>query len=115
MELFDTNSDDDLDVPSDERTWQSFAAENRARIRTAEAELIRLRDRQHQLSEQLGIVAALAVEVRNIADDVRELSAATKDLVAKTSETVTRPTASVIAQYLAVLIALVAVAISLTR
>lgn len=102
---FDNDSENGDDVPSDE-SWYQLAGENRARIRNLEAEINRVRERQHELANEVAIVKYLAEQVRNLTSEVRKLSEATQ-------QAVKRPAAQVVAQYVAIIVAIVAIVLSL--
>jgi uncharacterized coiled-coil protein SlyX len=122
----------------DERGWREFAASNRERIVANEHEINRLRDRVHDISEKVGVIGALTVQLGHLAETVEglsrtvtentkqsdqrtaalaeELSRGLADLNLKMADAVKRPTASVIAQYLALAVSIVAiVVVALTR
>jgi hypothetical protein len=117
----------------EERGWREFAASNRERIVANEHEINRLRDRVHDIAEKVGVIGALTVQLKHLAETVEglsrtvaantqqsdqriaalaeELSRGLADLNLKMADAVRRPTASVIAQYLALAVSIVAIVV----
>jgi hypothetical protein len=99
-------------VPSEPRDLAEIAASNRERIRAVEREIIRLRDRQHELSETVATIAYLAAQVKDLAGDVKKLTSQTATLARRA---MSRPSPSLVGQYVGLLIAIAALVVAALR
>jgi hypothetical protein len=99
-------------VPDPDRELYEVATSNRERIRTLEGEVVRLRDRQHELAESVAVIRYLAEEVRSLGEDVRRLTTQTAALARRAVE---RPSAGLVGQYLGLIVAIAALLVAATR
>jgi hypothetical protein len=99
-------------VGEGDRELYEVATSNRERIKTLEGEVVRLRDRQHQLAESVAVIRYLAEEVKSLGEDVRRLTAQTATIARRSVE---RPSAERVGQYLALLVAVAALIVAATR
>jgi hypothetical protein len=102
-------------MPGAEHELWEYAASNRARVETIEAELTRLRDRQHDLSAEVAAMRYLGEAVGRLATQVGEVA---KQVQAVSRRAVEKPSPSVMSAYAswaAVAVAVVALVIAATR
>jgi hypothetical protein len=99
-------------VPAEDRGLYEAAASNRERIKTLEAEVARLRDRQHELSESVGVIRYLAEEVKGLGEDVRRLTTQTATIARRAVE---KPSANLVGQYAGLIVAVAALIVAATR
>src|SRR5207302_757150 len=99
---------------ADHELWE-YAASNRARLDSIEAEMARLRDRQHELSSEVAAMRHLGNQVGKLADQVAVVAANVSELSRRVVERPTAPTMQAWAGWFALLIALAALVITATH
>jgi hypothetical protein len=95
--------------------WREIAASNRERINSLERETTRLRDRQHELAENVAIIRYLADTVRDLGEDVKELTVQVTTLARRVVEKPSAGGVSAAASWVAVLISLATFVYVVTR
>jgi len=98
--------------PRNPEEWQEFAYTNRARIDILEAEMNRVRERQHEMSAEVSAIRFLGQQVKDLAVHVEKLG---EDVETISRRALERPTAAVVGQYISVLIAVIALIVAATR
>jgi hypothetical protein len=99
-------------MPSENPSLEERAVENRERIRALEAEVVRLRERQHEFSDTVAVVGYLADAVKSQGDRIEDL---TRAISLSSQRALARPSASVVAQYLALVVAIAAIVFAASR
>lgn len=91
---------------------RNLAAANRERIIALEHELTRVRNRQHEMAEQLAVIHYLGEQVRELADDVKDL---TRSMTTVARQAVHRPSPagwSAVAAWISIAVAIVALIVA---
>lgn len=94
---------------------RNLAAANRERIIALEHELTRVRDRQHELAEQVAVIAYLGRQVHELAEDVKAL---TLSMTTVARQAVHRPSPagwSAVAAWISIGVAILALAVAASQ
>jgi len=59
--------------PRNPQEWQEFAYTNRARIDSLDAEMTRVRERQHEMAAEVSAIRFLAQQIKELALHVEKL------------------------------------------
>jgi hypothetical protein len=91
------------------------AASNRERIRALENELVRLRDRQHELAAEVAAIRYLGEQVRELGEDVKALTGQVTTVARRAVERPTPAGWSATAGWAAVIVSVVSLVLVITR